>query len=76
MSGYKHATDRTEAVGFVKCPEADGDNGHLLIELEAEGKNESVQDLLDTLRGMFAECEECGRDLEYLAQTTPKEVLD
>ena len=72
MSDYRHATDRKEVIIHMGCP-----NGcEFAIDVEAEGTEESIDDLVETLSEEFGDCSECGTSIGCVKQEDPTEVLD
>jgi hypothetical protein len=47
----------------------------MVIEMEAKGREDAAESLLDTLREKFTQCH-CGRELDYVTYTEPTEILD
>jgi len=71
MSGHRHATDRKETVVVAGCP-----NGCQAFELESEGQNDAVSELIETVKSTFGECSDCGESIGFLRKEKPSEVLE
>ncbi|ELY68876.1 hypothetical protein [Natrinema versiforme] len=71
MTDHRHATDRTETVVVAGCPE-----GCQSFELESEGREESVETLVETVKEAFGECSQCGEPIGFLRKEEPSEVLE
>lgn len=75
MGEYRHRTDRSEVTIIAECPQADGENDHLCIQAEAETTDEDAEAFIEEMQEIWPDCG-CGRELDYMTQTTPTEVLD
>lgn len=71
MTGHRLGTDRKRAVLVAGCPE-----GCQQFELETEGREESVDELLEAAIDAFGECSECGGQIGYLKNEQPSKVLE
>lgn len=68
---HRHATDRKEATVLGGCP-----NDCQALEMDVEGREESVDNLVEQVKDAFETCPECGEPLGYVQQDEPTEVLE
>lgn len=71
MSDYRHQTDRKKATAVGGCS-----NGCQAFELETEGEDESVDELLETITETFDKCPKCGEPISALRSEEPVEELE
>ena len=75
MSEYRHQTDLQKTTLIVGCPNADGSSEHLAITAEfTESQKGANDEAVETLLDKFPCCH-CGRDLQWIRQDEPKEVI-
>lgn len=70
-SGHRHGTDRTETTVIGECVE--GCQGFVL---DAEGRDESVEELIETAAEAFDTCSKCGAPIGTVRRDEPSETLD
>ena len=70
MDDHRHATDRKETVVIIGCP-----NGCQTAELEAEGKDAPIDELVKTVLEAYDTCAGCGEAFGVLRRDDPTEVL-
>lgn len=72
MSDHRHATDRVKTIVISECP-----NGcDFGFEIECEGKESSVEELVETAGSVYDSCGKCGADMGTVSKTEPTEVLE
>jgi len=71
MSDHRHATDQKERTVVAGCPE-----GCQSFELEVSGKDQPVDQLVETVAERFGECSKCGGEMGFVSKEEPAEVFD
>ncbi|QZX98741.1 hypothetical protein [Halobaculum rubrum] len=71
MSDHRHATDRSEVTLYASCPEQ-----HTEIVLDGEGRDEQVDELIETIKEKFPNCSTCGEPLGTIHERESTEVLE
>lgn len=70
MSDHRHSTDQVKTV-VSACPE-----GCQSYELETEGGEEAVDELVETVTEVYDECSDCGAEMGVMRKDEPAEVLE